>query len=76
MFRKLALHICIICGIACITAKILDWYNPFMDFFGHMIYVLIVFCVSAAALVISKIRAGRASNLCKTQNRHRHGHTV
>lgn len=29
------LHIAVACSIACIVFKILDWYNPFMDFQGH-----------------------------------------
>lgn len=34
--RRLLLHICVVCSIVCIAAKILDWYNPYMDFAGHV----------------------------------------
>lgn len=26
----------VICSLVCLIAKILDWYNPFMDFTGHI----------------------------------------
>ncbi len=39
IFRGIVLHLCVICSFACIIAEILDWYNPFMDFSGHMFYV-------------------------------------
>lgn len=31
--RKILLHVCVVCSLVSITAKILDWYNPYMDFF-------------------------------------------
>lgn len=30
--RGLLLHIGVICSFVCIAAKVLDWYNPYMDF--------------------------------------------
>lgn len=30
--RKILLHVCVVCSLVSITAKILDWYNPYMDF--------------------------------------------
>lgn len=44
-------HISIICSMTLITAQILDWYNPFMDFFGHSVVVLY-------ALYVSTLMAG------------------
>lgn len=29
-------HVCVICSLVCIIAKILDWYNPYMNFTGHI----------------------------------------
>lgn len=29
------LHIAAACSIACIVFKVLDWYNPFMNFEGN-----------------------------------------
>ena len=34
--RKILLHVCVVCSLVSITAKILDWYNPYMDFSGHV----------------------------------------
>lgn len=34
--REGLLHICVVCSLVCVTAKILDWYNPYMDFTGHI----------------------------------------
>ncbi len=34
--RKILLHVCVVCSLVSITAKILDWYNPYMDFYGHV----------------------------------------
>lgn len=36
LIRKVILHICVICTLTCLTAHILDWYNPYMDFLGHL----------------------------------------
>ena len=33
-------HICIICGLALMVIQVLDWYNPFMDFMGHSMFLL------------------------------------
>lgn len=33
------LHIGVICSFVCIAAKVLDWYNPYMDFAGHIWFV-------------------------------------
>ena len=35
MIEFCLLHIAAGCSIACIIFKILDWYNPFMDFQGN-----------------------------------------
>lgn len=34
--RGFLLHLGVICSFVCLTAKILDWYNPYMDFSGHV----------------------------------------
>lgn len=34
--RGILLHVCVVCSFVCITAKILDWYNPYMNFTGHI----------------------------------------
>lgn len=34
--RRMLMHVCVTCSIVCIAAKILDWFNPYMDFSGHV----------------------------------------
>ena len=30
--EEILVHVCVALSIACISFKILDWYNPYMDF--------------------------------------------
>ena len=45
---------CVICSLVCITAKILDWYNPYMDFTGHIWGIQMVLYISAIVLGITR----------------------
>lgn len=36
--RGFLLHICVICSFSCIIAEVLDWYNPYMNFSGHILW--------------------------------------
>lgn len=50
-------HLAVSCAFACIAARILDWYNPFMDFWGRMWIVRLMLAVSlflAAGLKLSE----------------------
>lgn len=47
MIKKAAGNLCIICGIALLAVRILDWYNPFMDFTGHSMFLLYILCICA-----------------------------
>lgn len=51
--RGILLHIGVICSCVCMIAKVLDWYNPFMDFTGHVRYMQIAlyFVVIILALI-------------------------
>lgn len=50
-FIKLAAgHVSVICSIALLVIQILDWYNPFMDFMGHSMFLLYLLCISASIL--------------------------
>ena len=58
--RKILLHVCVVCSLVSITAKILDWYNPYMDFSGHvgglqmvLYFVVIVLAVTEGGSIIS-----------------------
>ena len=44
--RAILFHVSVICGIICIAGRVLDWYNPYMNFGGHVTGFLITFCVS------------------------------
>lgn len=44
--KKVLFHIAVICGLVCAVAKILDWYNPYMDFGGHVAWASMSGCVA------------------------------
>lgn len=52
-FIGFLLHTGVICSCVCIISKVLDWYNPFMDFTGHVWFVQIAlyFVVIMMALI-------------------------
>lgn len=53
-FRDILLHAGVICSLICITAKILDWYNPYMDFTGHIQMIQEILYISVIILAITK----------------------
>lgn len=57
--KRISLHVSVICSFVCITAEILDWYNPFMDFSGHILYVKICLYV---AVLLSALTTVQTSN--------------
>lgn len=64
--REILLHICVVCSLVCVTAKILDWYNPYMDFTGHIwgiqtvLYLSVLILGVTRTYVSSKQRKGSA----------------
>ena len=40
------LNLCIICSMVCIALKVLDWYNLYMDFVGHAVFVPYILYIS------------------------------
>ncbi|HIR04867.1 MAG TPA: hypothetical protein IAB28_02745 [Candidatus Copromonas faecavium] len=48
-------HICIICGLALMVIQVLDWYNPFMDFMGHSMFLLYFLCIASFFLGLDAI---------------------
>lgn len=52
--RGLLLHICVICSLICVAAKILDWYNPYMNFTGHIWGIQMALYLSAIVLGITR----------------------
>lgn len=52
--RGLLLHLGVICSFVCMIARVLDWYNPFMDFTGHIWYMQLTLYVMVILLVLIK----------------------
>ena len=52
--KEFLLHIGVICSCICIIAKVLDWYNPFMDFTGHVWYMQIALYIAVILLALIK----------------------
>lgn len=52
-------HICTAASAACIAFKILDWYNPFMDFEGNGAAVQYLLYICALCVGIVHIFSGR-----------------
>lgn len=63
-FRGFLLHICIICSLVYMIAKVIDWYNPYMDFSGRILWVQAVIWVGVNLLFLTGIH--------KTLRRKRH----
>lgn len=54
--KAILVQISVICSFACIITKVLDWYNPYMDFSGHIWYVQI--CLYAAVITLALLNQG------------------
>ena len=55
LIKQILFHTAVICGLVCLTAKILDWYNPFMDFSGHVSFIGLSACMAVLLLGILNI---------------------
>lgn len=44
--KQILFHISVISLIISIAGKVLDWYNPYMDFGGHVYGFFILLCLS------------------------------
>lgn len=53
-FKGFLLHIGVICSCVCIIAKVLDWYNPFIDFTGHVWFMQIALYAAVILLAFVK----------------------
>ena len=51
--RKILLHVCVVCSLVSITAGILDWYNPYMNFTGHISGIQVVLYLSVIVLGVT-----------------------
>ena len=52
--RGFLLHTGVICSFVCIAAKALDWYNPYMDFTGHIWIMQMTLYVTVILLAFMK----------------------
>lgn len=52
--RGILLHVCVVCSLVCVIAKILDWYNPYMDFTGHIWGIQMALYLSAIILGVTR----------------------
>lgn len=50
LMREILQNICIICSMALLAVQVLDWYNPFMDFMGHSMFLLYLLCTATIVL--------------------------
>lgn len=50
--RGFLLHICVICSLVCILAKVLDWYNPYMNFSGHVLMAQMILYLAVILLAV------------------------
>lgn len=51
ILRQILIHICMISCIVVAVVSILDWYNPYMDFVGHIAFAQP--CLIISALLVS-----------------------
>ncbi len=51
--RFLCTQIGVVCSLILITARILDWYNPYMDFSGHVVLAQLFLCADMIFLAVT-----------------------
>ena len=56
--RGILLHFSVVCALIGITTKILNYYNPYMDFSGHT--VMFQFLLYGAVIVLEVTRQYKA----------------
>ena len=66
------LHIAAACSIACIIFKILDWYNPFMDFQGNVAIMQWMLYISTVVLALLTNLTTGGKNTCSRRKRNSH----
>lgn len=52
VLKGILLQISVVCSFVCIITKILDWYNPYMDFSGHTWYIQICLYGSVVTMAL------------------------
>lgn len=70
--KKVLFHIAVICGLVCAVSKVLDWYNPYMDFGGHLVWVGMAGSIAVFLFGIFQIISVYQRNLETKRKYHRH----
>ena len=55
VMRLTAAHICTICSVAYLITRILDWYNPYMNFSGQTLFIQYLLGIGAFMLGVLQI---------------------
>jgi uncharacterized membrane protein len=61
-FHFFLVHAAAVCSMVCVTAKILDWYNPYMDFSGHVSFFQAALYLASVLLVFTTGRRKNKNN--------------
>lgn len=64
ILKGVLLQVSVVCSFVCIITKILDWYNPYMDFSGHIwaVQICLYMTVIILALITKYNRYSRVKN--------------
>lgn len=54
VFRELLLHFSVVCCFVCVITRVLDWYNPYMDFLGRVGYLQDLLYVAVILLAVTR----------------------
>lgn len=65
VIKTLAVHGCIIFSIVLLVSKILDWYNPLMNFYGQTQIIQYLLLLCAFLLGEDQIWNGKNTNAVK-----------
>ena len=52
ILKGILLQISVVCSFVCIITKILDWYNPYMNFSGHVWVAQICLYITVIVLAL------------------------
>lgn len=63
VLNQILIHICVISCIVVAVIHILDWYNPYMDFAGHIAFAEPCLIISALLLSIEAFLGRKGQSL-------------
>lgn len=53
IFREILMHASVVCCFTGAITMILDWYNPYMDFAGHLKFTQVIMYAAVPILVLT-----------------------